>query len=47
MRLDPRPSWQAFNGTGIKLAYDDPVDLYDVEELGPLGTRPARSVHYT
>ena len=33
-----RDSWEAFNGTGIRwLAHNDPDDLYDDEELGPLG----------
>ena len=37
-RLDPKLSWNAFNGTGIKwLAYHDPDDLYHDEEPGPLG----------
>jgi hypothetical protein len=37
-RLDPKLSWEAFNGNGIKwLAYTDPDDLYNDEEPGPLG----------
>jgi hypothetical protein len=37
-RLDPNLSWEAFNGTGIKwLAHNNLDDLYDIEELGPLG----------
>ena len=37
-RLDPKLSWEAGSGTGIKwLAYDDPDDLYGDEEPGPLG----------
>ena len=37
-RLDPKLSWEAFNGAGIKwLAYNGPDDLYGDEELGPLG----------
>jgi hypothetical protein len=36
--LDPKLSWEAVNGTGIKwLAYDDPGDLNDDKEPGPLG----------
>ena len=37
-RLDPKLSWEAFDGAGIKwLAHNEPDDLYDDEELGPLG----------
>ncbi|KFY96818.1 hypothetical protein V500_02300 [Pseudogymnoascus sp. VKM F-4518 (FW-2643)] len=37
-RLDPKLSWEAFNGSGIKwLAHNNPDDLYNIEELGPLG----------
>ena len=37
-RLDPKLSWEAFNGAGIKwLAHNEPDDIYDDEELGPLG----------
>jgi hypothetical protein len=37
-RLDPKLSWEAFNGTGIRwLAHNDPDNLYSDEELGPLG----------
>lgn len=37
-RLDPKLSWEAFNRSGIKwLAHNNPDDLYDTEELGPLG----------
>ncbi len=38
VRLDPKLSWEAFNGTGIKwLAHNEPDDLYGDQELGPLG----------
>ncbi|KFZ23107.1 hypothetical protein V502_02414, partial [Pseudogymnoascus sp. VKM F-4520 (FW-2644)] len=37
-RLDLKLLWEAFNGTEIKwLAHNNPDDLYNVEELGPLG----------
>jgi hypothetical protein len=37
-RLDPKLSWEAVNGTGIKwLSHNDPDDLYNDEEPGPLG----------
>src|SRR6266536_1557176 len=37
-RLDPKLSWEAFNGTGIRwLAHNGPDDLYNDEELRPLG----------
>lgn len=37
-RLDPKLSWEAFNRTGIKwLAHNEPDDIYDDEELSPLG----------
>ena len=37
-RLDPRLSWDAFSGAGIKwLAYNESEDLYDDEDFGPLG----------
>jgi hypothetical protein len=37
-RLDPKLSWEAVNGTGIKwLTYNDPGDLYDDDKPGPLG----------
>ncbi|PVH67285.1 hypothetical protein DL98DRAFT_600730 [Cadophora sp. DSE1049] len=37
-RLDPKLSWDAFNGTGMKwLAHNDPDDLYHDEDPGPLG----------
>jgi hypothetical protein len=37
-RLDPKLSWEAFNGGGIKwLTHNEPDDIYDDEELGPLG----------
>ncbi len=37
-RLDPKLSWEAFDGAGIKwLAHNEPDDIYDDEELGPLG----------
>lgn len=37
-RLDPKLSWGTFSRNGILwLAYNDPNDLYDDEELGPLG----------
>jgi hypothetical protein len=37
-RLDPKLSWETFNGTGIKwLAHNEPDDLYNAEEPGPLG----------
>ena len=37
-RLDPKLSWEAFNGAGIKwLTHNEPDDTYDDEELGPLG----------
>lgn len=36
-RLDPKPSWEIIGGTGVKwLAYNDPGDLYNDEEPGPL-----------
>ncbi|KAH6698202.1 hypothetical protein BKA61DRAFT_682580 [Leptodontidium sp. MPI-SDFR-AT-0119] len=37
-RLDPKLSWDAFNGTTTKwLAHNNPDDLYHDEERGPLG----------
>lgn len=36
--LDPKLSWEAFNGTGIRwLAHNAPDDLYSDGKLGPLG----------
>lgn len=35
-RLDPKLSWEAVNGTGIKwLSHNDPDELYNDEEPGP------------
>lgn len=37
-RLDPKLSWEAFDGNAIRwLAGNDPDALYDDEEPGPLG----------
>jgi hypothetical protein len=37
-RLDPKLSWEAFNGSGVRwLAHNGPDDIYDDEELRPLG----------
>jgi hypothetical protein len=37
-RLDPKLSWEAFDGAGIKwLAHNEPDDIYDNEAPGPLG----------
>jgi hypothetical protein len=37
-RLDPKLSWEAFSGGGIKwLTHNEPDDIYNNEELGPLG----------
>ena len=37
-RLDPKLSWETFNGGGIKwLTHNEPDDVYDDEVLGPLG----------
>ena len=37
-RLDPKFSWEAFSGGGIKwLSHNEPDNTYDNEDLGPLG----------
>jgi hypothetical protein len=37
-RLEPKLSWEAVNGTGMKwLTYNDPGDMDNDEEPGPLG----------
>ena len=48
-RLDPKLSWDAFDGTTTKwVAHNNPDDLYHDEEHGTLGIilppRPARAV---
>jgi hypothetical protein len=37
-RLDPKLSWEAFSGNGTQwLAHKDPDDIYNDDDLGPLG----------